>query len=38
MKFEMIKAVGGSFHPATDEEAERMKCFKNGEQYQVEVK
>ena len=38
MKIEMIKAHGGSFHPATDEEAERLKRFKTGEQYQVEIK
>lgn len=38
MKIEMIKAPGGSFHPVSEEEAERLKRFKNGEQYQVEIK
>lgn len=38
MKIEMIKAPGGSFHPVSEEEADRLKRFKNGEQYQVEIK
>lgn len=37
MKIEMIKHAGG-YAPASELEAGRMKRFKNGEQYTVEIK
>ncbi|UGC97778.1 NinB/ Orf homologous recombination mediator [Pantoea phage PdC23] len=38
MKIEMIKNAGGALLPATDEEAEKLKRFKNGAMYTIEMK
>jgi len=38
MKIQMVKQPGGALIPASDIEAERMKRFKNGEMYEVELK
>ncbi len=38
MKFNFIKYPGGILHPATDIEAERMKRFKTGEMFEVEIR
>ena len=38
MKVDMIKQPGGLLNPASDMEAERLKKFKNGEHYQIDMK
>lgn len=38
MKLEMAKSAGGVLSPVNEEEAEKLKRFRNGEQYQVEIK
>lgn len=38
MKLNFTKAPGGILHPSTDMDAERMKRFKTGEIYPVEIK
>jgi len=38
MKIEMVKLAGGVLSPVTEEEAEKLKRFRNGEQYQIEIK
>ncbi|MDG6880964.1 Protein of uncharacterised function (DUF1367) [Phocoenobacter uteri] len=37
-KYQMVKSAGGVFIPASDIEVERLQRFKNGEQYEVELK
>ena len=37
-KYQMIKLSGGILSPATEEDVERLKSFKNNEQYEVEIK
>ena len=34
----MIKSAGGVFVPLDDEQAETLKKFRNGEQYEIEIK
>lgn len=38
MKVQMIKSAGGAFVPLDDEQAEALKKFRNGEQYEIEIK
>lgn len=38
MKVQMIKSAGGAFVPLDDEQAETLKKFRNGEQYEIEIK
>lgn len=38
MKINFVKQSGGLLVPADDSEAERMKRFKTGEQYEIEIK
>ncbi len=38
MKAQMIKAAGGAFVPLDDTTAEALKKFRNGEQYEIEIK
>ena len=38
MKVQMIKSAGGVFVPLDDEQAETLKKFRNGEQYEIEIK
>ena len=38
MKITMLKFHGGQLSPANEEAAEALERFKNGEQYQVEIK
>jgi hypothetical protein len=38
VKVRYTKHVGGTLTPATDEEAERMTRFKNGYEYEIEIK
>lgn len=37
-KYQMMKLAGGVFTPLNDDEAERLKSFRNNEQYEVEIK
>lgn len=37
-KYQMMKLPGGILSPLNDEEAERLKSFQNGEQYEIEIK
>ncbi|MCL7721921.1 DUF1367 family protein [Actinobacillus pleuropneumoniae] len=38
MKAQMIKSAGGAFVPLDDMQAEALKKFRNGEQYEIEIK
>ena len=38
MKAQMIKSSGGAFVPLDDMQAEALKKFRNGEQYEIEIK
>lgn len=38
MKVEMVKMQGGTFCPVDENQAEVLKKFRNGEQYEVEIK
>ncbi|WP_427834799.1 DUF1367 family protein [Actinobacillus pleuropneumoniae] len=38
MKAQMIKTAGGALVPLDDEQAEALKKFRNGEQYEIEIK
>ena len=38
MKVQMIKSAGGAFVPVDDMQAEALKKFRNGEQYEIEIK
>ncbi|OOF72394.1 hypothetical protein BKG91_09485 [Rodentibacter caecimuris] len=37
-KFQMTKLPGGTFVPANETEAEALQKFRNGEQYEIEIK
>ncbi|OOF58313.1 DUF1367 family protein [Rodentibacter genomosp. 2] len=37
-KFQMMKLPGGVFSPANETEAEALQKFRNGEQYEIEIK
>lgn len=37
-KYQMTKLAGGVLAPLNDDEAERLKSFQNGEQYEIEIK
>ncbi|WP_228064884.1 DUF1367 family protein [Muribacter muris] len=37
-KFQMMKLAGGTFVPAMEMEADALQKFRNGEQYEVEIK
>ncbi|THA21343.1 DUF1367 family protein [Histophilus somni] len=37
-KYQMMKLAGGVFSPLDDNEAERLKSFRNNEQYEIEIK
>lgn len=37
-KFQMMKLPGGVFSPASEMEAEALQKFRNGEQYEIEIK
>lgn len=38
VKAQMIKMQGGTFCPVNEQEAEALKKFRNGEQYEIEIK